>query len=129
MVLSIMYTNLCAKECLCQFVLLWANMMQNVTREICPLESCYCSSQVLQFYIAKIVAVLVIDLCAIIMTIIMITHIKSKYTAVGKISFDSFVGRKEMVQFFYSFFGCMLLEFLLVSNIIPFASPVYKAFT
>ncbi len=60
--------------------------------------------------------VLFIDLVAISMTAVMICHIKSKYTAVG---------RKEMVMFFYLFAIDMLLEFLLVSNLIPVASVAY----
>lgn len=62
-------------------------------------------------------AVLVVDIFAIVMTIIMISTIKSRYTSVG---------RKEMVQFFYSYFVCVLTDFLLVSNIIPFSSSIYK---
>ena len=63
------------------------------------------------------VAVLIVDIFAIVMTIIMISTIKSRYTSVG---------RKEMVQFFYSYLICILTDFLLVSNIIPFSSSVYK---
>lgn len=53
------------------------------------------------------------------MTVIMIAHIKSKYTSVG---------RKEIVQFFYSYLICILSELLLVTNIIPFSSSAYKVF-
>jgi len=53
------------------------------------------------------------------MTAIMIYHIKSKYTAVG---------RKEMVMFFYLYLVDVILEFLLVSNIISSASTVYNYF-
>lgn len=63
------------------------------------------------------IAVLVVDIFAAVMTLIMIVHIKSKYTAVG---------RKEMVLFFYSYMACVLLEILLASNIVPFSSAVYK---
>lgn len=64
-----------------------------------------------------VVAALTIDLAAMVMTAIMIYHIKSKYTAVG---------RKEMVIFFYAYFVSVLLDFLLISNIVPFTSAAYK---
>lgn len=50
------------------------------------------------------------------MTGIMIYHIKSKYTAVG---------RKEIVMFFYNYILLTIVEMLLVSNIIPVASTAY----
>ncbi|CAG8455525.1 10513_t:CDS:2 [Paraglomus brasilianum] len=53
------------------------------------------------------------------MTTIMIIHIKSKYTAVG---------RKEIVMFFYSYMLLTFLELLLVSGIIPTSSNVYSYF-
>ncbi|KAI8885392.1 hypothetical protein K501DRAFT_246122 [Backusella circina FSU 941] len=65
-------------------------------------------------------ATLVIDIVAIIMTAIMIYHIRSKYTAVG---------RKEIVMFFYFYMATTFLEMLLVTSIIPTSSPVYPWFT
>ncbi|KAJ3053428.1 Chitin synthase, class 7, partial [Quaeritorhiza haematococci] len=62
---------------------------------------------------------LVIHIIALFMTGIMIYHIKSKYTAVG---------RKEIVMFFYMYAATVILEFLLVSGIIPTASNVYRYF-
>ncbi|KAJ3166771.1 Chitin synthase, class 7 [Irineochytrium annulatum] len=62
-------------------------------------------------------ATLVIHLIALIMTGIMIYHIKSKYTAVG---------RKEIVMFFYMYGMTTIVEFLLVSGIIPIAFVGYK---
>ncbi|CAG8504366.1 340_t:CDS:2 [Paraglomus occultum] len=64
-------------------------------------------------------ATLIIHVIALIMTTIMIIHIKSKYTAVG---------RKEIVMFFYSYMLLTFLEFLLVSGIIPTASNAYSYF-
>ncbi|KAJ3407519.1 Chitin synthase, class 7 [Chytridiales sp. JEL 0842] len=64
-------------------------------------------------------ATLVIHIIALIMTGIMIYNIKSKYTAVG---------RKEMVVFFYMYALTTLVEFFLVSGIIPSASVVYSYF-
>lgn len=54
------------------------------------------------------------------MTIIMIMHIHSKYTAVG---------RKEMVFFFYLYAILELLGIFLDTAIIPFSSPVYPVST
>ncbi|CAG8559315.1 4498_t:CDS:2 [Ambispora leptoticha] len=65
-------------------------------------------------------ATLIIHVIALVMTSIMIYHIKSKYTAVG---------RKEMVMFFYLYMMVTFLELLLVSGIIPTASTVYPYFT
>ncbi|KAL1922812.1 uncharacterized protein VTP21DRAFT_9188 [Calcarisporiella thermophila] len=64
-------------------------------------------------------ATLIIHFVSLIMTSIMIYHIKSKYTAVG---------RKEIVMFFYLYMLTTFLEMLLVSGIIPTASVVYPYF-
>ena len=60
---------------------------------------------------------LVIHVAAVIMTVIMIYNIRSKYTAVG---------RKEMVMFFYGYLVCTIIEVLLLSNIIPAGSGIYN---
>ncbi|CAG8703450.1 2000_t:CDS:2 [Ambispora leptoticha] len=65
-------------------------------------------------------ATIIIHVIALIMTTIMIYHIKSKYTAVG---------RKEIVMFFYMYMILTFLELLLVSGIIPTASTLYPYFT
>lgn len=65
-------------------------------------------------------ATIIIHVLALIMTTIMIYHIKSKYTAVG---------RKEIVMFFYMYMLLTFLELLLVSGIIPTASTLYPYFT
>ncbi|OZJ04051.1 hypothetical protein BZG36_03567 [Bifiguratus adelaidae] len=67
-----------------------------------------------------VIATLIIEIVALVMTSIMIYHIKSKYTAVG---------RKEIVMFFYLYMVTTFLELLLVSGIIPTASVVYPYFT
>lgn len=59
---------------------------------------------------------MIIDIVAIIMAAIMIYHIRSKYTAVG---------RKEIVMFFYLYMITVFLEMLLVTGIIPTSSIVY----
>ncbi|EIM92080.1 uncharacterized protein STEHIDRAFT_88786 [Stereum hirsutum FP-91666 SS1] len=60
-----------------------------------------------------------IHIVAIIMTIIMIYHIRSKYTAVG---------RKEIVMFFYLYAIIELLAIFLDSNVIPTANASYPWF-
>ncbi|KAI7862111.1 chitin synthase III catalytic subunit [Spinellus fusiger] len=65
-------------------------------------------------------ATLIIDVVAIIMAAIMIYHIRSKYTAVG---------RKEIVMFFYLYMLTVFLEMFLITGIIPTSSPVYPWFT
>lgn len=57
-----------------------------------------------------------LHICALIMVAIMILHIRSKYTAVG---------RKEIVTFFYLYFVVELISIFLDSGIIPASSPVY----
>lgn len=73
------------------------------------------------------------------MTIIMILHIRSKYTAVGKYclkitvytcwrKLDNqllYIGRKEIVLFFYIYAVIELLAIFLDSAVIPTASGVY----
>lgn len=56
------------------------------------------------------------DLAALCMTSIMIYHVKTKYTAVG---------RKEIAMFFQLYLVTIFLEMLLVTNIIPTASILY----
>jgi hypothetical protein len=60
-----------------------------------------------------------IHIVAIIMTAIMIFHIRSKYTAVG---------RKEILMFFYLYAIIELLAIFLDSNIIPTANVSYPWF-
>ncbi|KAJ3171729.1 Chitin synthase, class 7 [Geranomyces variabilis] len=64
-------------------------------------------------------ATLVIHLIALFMTGIMIYHIKTKYTAVG---------RKEIVMFFYMYFVTIVLEFLTISGIVQTAHAAYPYF-
>jgi len=61
-----------------------------------------------------------VHIVAIIMTAIMIIHIRSKYTAVG---------RKEIVLFFWLYALIELLAIFLDSGIIPTANAVYPWFT
>jgi len=60
-----------------------------------------------------------VHVVALIMTAIMIFHIRSKYTAVG---------RKEIVMFFYLYAVIELLAFFLDSGIIPTANSSYPWF-
>jgi len=61
-------------------------------------------------------ATLAILFVALVMTSIMIYHIKSKYTAVG---------RKEIVLFFYAYMIVIIIELMLDSGAIPVSSKVY----
>lgn len=65
---------------------------------------------------ARFTATCFLHICALLMVFIMILHIRSKYTAVG---------RKEILIFFYMYFGEELLAIFLDSAIIPTSSPVY----
>lgn len=60
-----------------------------------------------------------VHVVALLMTAIMIFHIRSKYTAVG---------RKEIVMFFYMYAAIELLAFFLDSGIIPTANTSYPWF-
>ncbi|GAA6029157.1 hypothetical protein JCM8097_001628 [Rhodosporidiobolus ruineniae] len=60
-----------------------------------------------------------LHICALLMVIIMILHIRSKYTAVG---------RKEILIFFYIYFIEELIAIFLDSSIIPSSSSVYPWF-
>jgi len=70
------------------------------------------------------------------MTIIMILHIRSKYTAVGAspimndlgiapTDHEAHPGRKEIVMFFYMYAFIELLAFFLDSGVIPSAHVSY----
>ncbi|KAI1314995.1 Chitin synthase, class 7 [Mortierella claussenii] len=63
---------------------------------------------------------IIIHIIALVMTAIMIYHIRSKYTAVG---------RKEIVMFFYLYMLVTIMDLLLISGIIPTASNLYPYFT
>ena len=56
---------------------------------------------------------------ALIMTLIMVFHVRSKYTAVG---------RKEILHFFYLYMSLTIISLILDSGVIPFSSSVYPYF-
>ncbi|GAA5853158.1 hypothetical protein JCM3766R1_000901, partial [Sporobolomyces carnicolor] len=60
-----------------------------------------------------------LHICALLMVVIMVLHVRSKYTAVG---------RKEILVFFYLYFGVELIAIFLDSSIIPTSSSVYPYF-
>ncbi|OMJ17924.1 Chitin synthase export chaperone [Smittium culicis] len=64
-------------------------------------------------------ATLIINVIAIIMTFIMIWHVRTKYTAVG---------RREMIMVFYLYLALVLLDILTISGFIAFSNPVYPYF-
>ncbi|KAI7904259.1 chitin synthase III catalytic subunit-domain-containing protein [Cokeromyces recurvatus] len=116
------------KKDLQKFGLCFNGICQTVALSLCPLIGqangiepvCYSRNIDLAGNLIFQPATLVIDIVAIIMTAIMIYHIRSKYTAVG---------RKEIVMFFYLYMITTFLEMLLVTGIIPTSSPVYPWFT
>jgi len=91
---------------------------------VCPLlgdsggmePQCYSRNVMLGSYVLFQPAVAFVHLLAMCMTIIMILHIRSKYTAVG---------RKEIVTFFYLYFIVELLAIFLDTEIIPTANNAY----
>ncbi|ORZ10399.1 chitin synthase III catalytic subunit-domain-containing protein [Absidia repens] len=101
---------------------------QTVALSLCPLIGssdgiepvCYSRNVDLAGNLIFQPATMIIDIVAIIMAAIMIYHIRSKYTAVG---------RKEIVMFFYLYMITVFLEMLLVTGIIPTSSVVYPWFT
>ncbi|KAI8141043.1 chitin synthase III catalytic subunit-domain-containing protein [Fennellomyces sp. T-0311] len=100
---------------------------QTVALPLCPLMGenegvepvCYSRNVDLGGNLVFQPATLIIDVVAIIMTAIMIYHIRSKYTAVG---------RKEIVMFFYMYMVTVFLEMLLITDVIPSSSPAYAYF-
>ncbi|KAF1801592.1 chitin synthase III catalytic subunit-domain-containing protein [Mucor lusitanicus] len=111
-----------------KFGLCFTGICQTVALSLCPLIGqangvepvCYSRNIDLAGNLIFQPATLVIDIVAIVMAAIMIYHIRSKYTAVG---------RKEIVMFFYLYMITTFLEMLLVTGIIPTSSPVYPWFT
>ncbi|KAF7724354.1 Chitin synthase, class 7 [Apophysomyces ossiformis] len=101
---------------------------QTIALSLCPLIGqqdgiepvCYSRNVDLAGNLIFQPATLIIDIVAIIMAAIMIYHIRSKYTAVG---------RKEIVMFFYLYMITVFLEMLLITGIIPTSSSVYPWFT
>nr|CAG8510237.1 5755_t:CDS:2 [Entrophospora candida] len=106
----------------------FTGICQEIALTLCPLvgapegiePTCYSRNIEIAGTLLFQPATIIIHLIALIMTTIMIYHIKSKYTAVG---------RKEMVLFFYLYMMVTFLELLLVSGIIATASTVYPVTT
>ncbi|KAK9694506.1 Chitin synthase, class 7 [Basidiobolus ranarum] len=60
---------------------------------------------------------LIMDLIAMVMTVIMVYNVFLKYTAVG---------RKEMLIFFYLYFLTLVFDFITMSGLIPASNGAYK---
>jgi hypothetical protein len=75
-----------------------------------------CDELILRLTGIRLPATSFVHIVAIIMTAIMIYHIRSKYTAVG---------RKEIVMFFWMYMVIELLAMFLDSGIIPTANVSY----
>nr|CAG8439441.1 3103_t:CDS:2 [Entrophospora candida] len=103
------------------------SVCQEIALTVCPLigaeqgiePSCYSRNIEIGGALVFQPATLIIHLVSLMMTSIMVFHIKSKYTAVG---------RKEIVLFFYLYMMVTFLEFLLISGVIPTASKAYPYF-
>ncbi|KAI8388497.1 chitin synthase III catalytic subunit [Radiomyces spectabilis] len=101
---------------------------QTVALTLCPLIGkmdgiepiCYSRNVEFAGMIIFQPATLIMNLIALFMTGVMIYHVKTKYTAVG---------RKEITLFFQLYLATVVLEMLLVSSIIPSASILYPFFT
>ncbi|CAG8488747.1 8437_t:CDS:2 [Paraglomus brasilianum] len=104
------------------------HICETVSLSVCPLvgdpdgiaPSCYSRNVEIAGMLIFQPATVIIYIIALLMTGIMIYHIKSKYTAVG---------RKEIVMFFYLYMIMTILEMLLISGLIPTATTVYRYFT
>ncbi|CAG8621409.1 5940_t:CDS:2 [Dentiscutata heterogama] len=105
----------------------FTTICETVALTVCPLvgreegiePECYSRNVEIAGTLIFQPATIIIHVIALVMTSIMIYHIKSKYTAVG---------RKEIVMFFYLYMMVTFLELLLVSGIVPAASNVYPYF-
>lgn len=91
---------------------------------VCPAlglgdPACYSRNIGMNSFLLFQPAVLAVALSAMVVTMIMIWHVRRKYTAVG---------RKEMVIFFYLFLLSVGLELLLMTGILPMPPSVYKIF-
>lgn len=91
---------------------------------ICPLlqtpqgvmPTCYARNVILGSQVWFQPATSFVHVAALAMTAIMLFHVSSKYTAIG---------RKEIVMFFYIYMFCSLLAFFLDSTVIPTSHEVY----
>jgi hypothetical protein len=103
----------------------FSSFCQQVSLPLCPLVGnkieplCYARNVELGGLIVFQPATIVILVIAMIMTLIMIYHIRSKYTAVG---------RKEIVMFFYVYLAVCAVELVLVAGFVPLASSAYQWF-
>ncbi|CAO3703469.1 unnamed protein product [Rhizopus stolonifer] len=101
---------------------------QTVALTLCPLMGkfngieamCYSRNVEIGGLIIFQPATLIMNIIALCMTSVMVYHVKTKYTAVG---------RKEIAMFLQLYLVTVFLEMLLLSNIIPTASILYPYFT
>ncbi|CAE6426227.1 unnamed protein product [Rhizoctonia solani] len=99
------------------------SMCSSAALVVCPIlgeyglePECYSRNVMLGSYVLFQPAVLFVHILALAMTGIMILHIRSKYTAVG---------RKEILTFFYLYSIVELLAIFLDTQIIPTANNAY----
>lgn len=84
-----------------------------------PDPKCYSRNMDLGGFLLFQPAVIIMDLIALVMALIMINHIRHKYTAIG---------RKEIVIFFYMYALCVLFDLLLMANFVPVGQDIYNYF-
>ena len=99
----------------------------------CEFQTRLCFGPILM--IQPPIATCFVHIVAIIMTAIMIYHVRSKYTAVGVYhaawlasrgdAHTSFSGRKEIVTFFWLYAVIEVLAFILDSGLLPTANSAY----
>ena len=68
---------------------------------------------------SDVIATDFIHIAALIMTTVMIFHVRSKYTAVG---------RKEIITFFYLYMALTVISLILDSGVVPLSSVVFPYF-
>jgi len=100
------------------------SVCRSVALPLCPLvgktqiePSCFSRNLEIAGSLIFQPSTLVIHIGAFIMTIIMLYHINTKYTAVG---------RKEIAIFFYFYLLSIVFEFITVSGIVPLYHDAYK---
>ncbi|KAJ9066564.1 Chitin synthase, class 7 [Entomophthora muscae] len=80
---------------------------------------CYSRSIDTQTFVIFQPATLALEMVSLIMTVFMIIHIRTKYTAIG---------RREISLFFYIYVLEIILEIIVVSGVIPTRLPLYRYF-
>lgn len=113
------FDSICSSAALILCPLMGPSSSAGLNTRIGIQPTCYARNVQINGLILFQPAVLFIHFIALIMIILMILHIRSKYTAVG---------RKEIVHFFYFYALVTIASFFLDSGLIPSSSKVYPFF-